>query len=406
MLKVIIVDDEELAIERLSDLLAESGGVEILETFAEPESAFQYLQNQRADAAFLDISLPGYDGLQLADAIMNIQSDLDVVFVTGYDEYAVKAFELNAVDYLLKPVSKERLEKTIVNLTKIRMEKLILEKLRKENMRPETLPMEKIHPEVEGGGIFEEGDIKDCESRATLTEIHCLGKFQLLQGGERLSIRWRTAKTEELFAFLLCFGRTPVSRDSVMESLWPESDPQKAMDMLNVTTYNLRKSLNSIGMKDCIKSSRSSLWIEGDFFTCDVNRFEEILKEFLPGRAHSIREMERAINFYQGDYLEEKDYLWAQDIREEMKKAFLKILEEVSELYFNDGMTAPAIDSLKRILASDPLKEEIHEKLIRLYLHLGNRVEAERQYRLLKELLLRELGIEPDKGIKKLLGNQ
>lgn len=364
MLKAIIVDDEELAIDRLSELLLETGKVELLKSFLEPEGALLYIKETSIDVAFLDIALPGLDGLMLADRIINIDSNIDVVFVTGYNKYAVKAFELNALDYLMKPVTEERLEKTIEKLVK--------------NISPKS---------VEPG-----------------TRIICLGGFDLYMGDNPQTIKWRTSKAAELLAFLIHNGGKTVSRDYLMEQLWEGTEPAKAMASLNVATYNLRKALNNLGLKDCIKTSKSDIWLEAEKLSCDLYVFEGVLKENPVVNLSNIGEIEKAIGLYQGEYLKNKDYNWADQRRFELEKAYLNILVKVSEYYFNEGSTASAVESLKRVLSVEPLQEEIHEKLIRIYHLCGLKVDAEKQYKLLKTLLAEELDIEPSREIKSLMG--
>jgi two-component system LytT family response regulator len=107
-IRVVVVDDEPLAREGLAELLATHAGVDVAGVFTDGPAALGALDDVRPDAIFVDVQMPGMTGFELVDAI-----ELDpmpaVVFVTAYDEYAIRAFEVNAIDYLLKPVSAERL---------------------------------------------------------------------------------------------------------------------------------------------------------------------------------------------------------------------------------------------------------------------------------------------------------
>jgi len=111
-LKVLLVDDEPLARSRLRTLLAECGtpGVEVGAEAANAAQAMEHLRRQAFDAVLLDIHMPGADGLALASVLRGLPDAPAVVFVTAYAEHAVTAFELEAVDYLTKPVRLERLE--------------------------------------------------------------------------------------------------------------------------------------------------------------------------------------------------------------------------------------------------------------------------------------------------------
>jgi two-component system, LytTR family, response regulator len=110
-----VVDDEPLAREGLVELLEPQAGIEVVGVFADGPALLGALEDARPDAIFVDVQMPGMTGFELVDAI-----DVDplpaVIFVTAYDEYAIRAFEVNAADYLLKPVSTERLAQTVERL--------------------------------------------------------------------------------------------------------------------------------------------------------------------------------------------------------------------------------------------------------------------------------------------------
>ena len=113
MLKAIIVDDEAPARDELSYMLQELGNVEIAAEATNVREAIQKLKEIGADIMFLDVNMPGADGLQLAEALTHLKYPPYVIFVTAYSEHAVKAFEVNATDYLVKPVESERLEQAV-----------------------------------------------------------------------------------------------------------------------------------------------------------------------------------------------------------------------------------------------------------------------------------------------------
>ena len=109
-LRIIIVDDEPLARERLRHLLGKVGGAEVIGEATCGREALALLEREQPDLAILDIQMADLDGLRVLEALDDPPA---VVFATAYDQHAVKAFELGAVDYLLKPFSAERLRKAL-----------------------------------------------------------------------------------------------------------------------------------------------------------------------------------------------------------------------------------------------------------------------------------------------------
>jgi two-component system, LytTR family, response regulator AlgR len=122
-LKVLVVDDEPLARARMVSLLQRAHvRTEVLAELGDAGAALAWLEARpsQADVVFLDIQMPGPDGLRLADKLRGWPHPLQVVFVTAHNEHALKAFELQAVDYLTKPVRLDRLEQTLARCIKLK----------------------------------------------------------------------------------------------------------------------------------------------------------------------------------------------------------------------------------------------------------------------------------------------
>jgi DNA-binding LytR/AlgR family response regulator len=113
MLRVLVVDDELPALEELAYLLRADPRIGHVRTANSAATALKSLDSDPVDALFLDIKMPGLDGLDLAKVLSRFKAPPPVVFVTAYDDYAVDAFELQAVDYVLKPVRPERLGEAV-----------------------------------------------------------------------------------------------------------------------------------------------------------------------------------------------------------------------------------------------------------------------------------------------------
>jgi two-component system LytT family response regulator len=113
MIRAYVVDDERLAVQRMTRLLEETGRVDVVGAATDPADALAYLSEHRVDVLFLDIQMPRFTGFQVIEQLAHAPA---IVFTTAYDAYALNAFAVNAVDYLLKPVDAERLDRALDRL--------------------------------------------------------------------------------------------------------------------------------------------------------------------------------------------------------------------------------------------------------------------------------------------------
>ncbi|MGH3516370.1 MAG: LytR/AlgR family response regulator transcription factor [Haloechinothrix sp.] len=118
-LRVLAVDDVPPALDDICQLLREAPEVAEVAAAGDPLGALKMIQSERFDAVFLDISMPGLDGLELAGLLAKLSEPPVIVFVTAYDGYAVTAYGIGAVDYLLKPVRAERLAAALAKVLKM-----------------------------------------------------------------------------------------------------------------------------------------------------------------------------------------------------------------------------------------------------------------------------------------------
>jgi DNA-binding LytR/AlgR family response regulator len=110
MIKAIAIDDEPLALRVINTFCSRYDFVSLEKTFTEPKEALKYLQNFQIDLVFADIQMPSISGLKLVETI---EQNVMIIFTTAFSEYAVKSYELNAIDYLLKPINPKRFEQAI-----------------------------------------------------------------------------------------------------------------------------------------------------------------------------------------------------------------------------------------------------------------------------------------------------
>lgn len=181
-LSVFLVDDERLALNRLRRLLEETGKVEVVGETTEPLEALHIIPTHRLDAVFLDIQMPELTGFELLQKLGHYPP---VVFTTAYDEFALRAFEVYALDYLLKPVERERLDMALQKLFHLRVDRRIdsiakverlLENLTKESAAASKPTISRIASRI--GGKIQLIDI------ATITHFLAEDKMTFAQNTE------------------------------------------------------------------------------------------------------------------------------------------------------------------------------------------------------------------------------
>ncbi|MEF2968989.1 BTAD domain-containing putative transcriptional regulator [Paenibacillus sp. M1] len=363
MFRAIIVDDEELSVKRLKRILAESGEVMSCHDFLNPLEAYEFAKRNPIDIAFLDISMAEINGMTLAGLLDELDSSIEVVFVTGYDEYAVQAFEVNALDYLLKPVTAQRVAKT-------------LGKLKKRNGSPAIRP--------------------------TLA-VQLFDGFRIYRPDrDQKPIKLRSPKTEELFAFLVC--KRSVSREEIIDTLWSGLAPDKAWKNLNSTLYYIRKALSEAGMDKCLHADRNGIRIVENGLYCDLFEFERLLKLILRTTAENTDLFKQAESLYSGPLLKGRAYEWIGEKTRRLEQDYTKVLELAARFYLERNETQEALHYFGEIIKLDALREDISHEIISLYIKLGRTNEALRHYRMLEQLLQRELGVKPGPELQNLIG--
>jgi two-component system, LytTR family, response regulator len=165
-MKALIIDDERLARQELKSMLSVYPEINIVGEAANAEQAIECIERLNPDVIFLDIQMPGKNGFELLEEISGVP---EVVFVTAFDEYAIRAFEVNALDYLLKPVQPARLAETVKKiLNKDNMDKL-------ENSAPTYLLSDKDQVFVKDGDkcwFVKLSDVRLLESEGNYVRVH------------------------------------------------------------------------------------------------------------------------------------------------------------------------------------------------------------------------------------------
>ncbi|PZT56232.1 response regulator [Paenibacillus silvae] len=369
MIKVIIVDDEDLSLKRLKRILMESGAVEVCEVFQDPEKACEYAAQHRFDAAFLDITMPRISGMQLIGELRKHQASLPIVLVTGYEEYAVQAFDKEVTDYIIKPVTAERVGSSIQRLQ---------QRLRNTAALPELI------------------------APAPRLTVQLFGEFTVLGGADaNHPVKLRTPKTEELLAFLLYMKST--TRDALADTLWKDLSPQKAWTNINSTLYYVRRAIGDNSDVPIILKDRNGIRMDREVIDCDLYEFEALLRQIRQTSTYQPEMFERIDALYRGELLKGRHYEWALPWSRQLEMDFITTMETAAQYHIQQSQPLRALHYLDRILQIDSIREDIHREMIMLYLSLGRRTEAQWQYQRLEELLQEELGSRPSPDIQQLL---
>jgi LuxR family transcriptional regulator, maltose regulon positive regulatory protein len=247
-----------------------------------------------------------------------------------------------------------------------------------------------------------ETPILDAVTDRSCLQVRFFGHFEILHNGEPLGLG-RNGKALAIFKYLLAHRDHPVSRDHLMEWLWPESTPKKARSSLNVAICTLRKLLSecSAGLQDCV------LLEEGNYRLCPDIRVESDVDEFdllykrgrrleKINRTEAAAEYERAIELYRGEYLLEHLYEdWTMIERERLSNACMDMLERLAVYYKETEQFRESIRISYRILEKDRSHENSHLLLTEVYALLGSYGRALYQYRLFKGVLKSTHGTEP-----------
>ncbi|CEI83158.1 DNA-binding response regulator [Oceanobacillus oncorhynchi subsp. incaldanensis] len=325
MLQIAIIDDEPLALQYLDLLLRKIEGVHVSGKYMNPEDLIQHIQTEQIDAVFIDIHMPAMKGTDLAEQLLNINPSLHIGFVTAYDNYAIKAFELNAVDYILKPVKQERLAITV--------QRIIERKMTDQD--------------------------KAVENRTTV--LRDLGALQIYQGNKRIDIKWRTSKAKELFAYFIHHHEDTIRKSELIDLLWSNLPWEKANAQLYTTVYQIRKVMQQIDAPIKIISQKEFYQIDIDYDVQIQSReFKLAAYDLLKKENINTEQYFKVLDAYQDEYLAGLDYLWAVSERKILRDLWLELIIRLSAyLHRYEKSSSYNISKLKGLTDFDAEAAEI-----------------------------------------------
>ncbi|HYE82793.1 MAG TPA: response regulator [Clostridia bacterium] len=361
MIRAMILDDEQPSVDKLERLLTDSGMADVKKKFTEPLAALEFLKDNPVDAVFLDIKMPDMDGIELSSRITRLQDSIAIVFVTAYNEYAVEAFRINALDFLMKPVTAVRLKETLDRIVK-------------------------------------ERDIPIQPAKAL---VQCLGRFRTTDGTNE--VKFRTEKAEELFAFLVDQRGDYISRSRIIDCLWEQHREDRALNLFNTTLHYVKKALLQCDINIPIQYDKGSYRIDTSGFSCDYYSFYAVTSFAVSINDANISEFEEAAGLYKGDYLSAKEFVWAERNRQMLKDQYIRLLLGMAGYFKAAGRHEKSIAWMKAGLTHEPLHKEMNYRLIEALLLCDDRISALRYYNIYRKGLRKKLGQEPDEAFRALV---
>ena len=241
-MKAIVVDDEERALKLMSAMLSTMEGVELVKMFKNSYDALEYLKIQGVgiDILFLDVEMPGMDGIAMAGELMKQPMPPKIVFVTGYEKYAYAAWEAEAVDYLLKPYRKADIRHAIERC--------------KSFSRP---------------------------AMARWIEVKCFPGFELFL--DKDPVKFHNKKAKELLAYLIHNRGEWVDTGSIVFDIFGGQDEEQGKKYYNVVSYRLRRTLAEEGISDLLEVEYGKCRIRAEHIYCDYYSYLEGNEELFLG---------------------------------------------------------------------------------------------------------------------------
>lgn len=361
-MKALVIDDERVYHTIMERLLSQIDGVELVGCYLQPEDALDRLRRQAADIAFIDIQIGQENGLDVARLLRSSHPDLEIVFVTSHKEYAAESFESYPLDYIVKPVSKRRLEQTIARAASRLRE-------RKNARLVSPSPASSVQLKVRALGGLEVG-----------SEL----------GGP---VRWISKKSLELFAFLLMHRGRGVSKSRILEHVFPDMPQKNAETYLNTSVYQLRKALQEHGYKHIVDHAQEQYWLLLDRVEVDFMTFEAQVTQFGAFGNDAIEDALACERLYSGELYEDQAFVWSVAERTRLHDAYVYFAKQLSRWLLAHRRPEQAAMIVKKIVQRNELEEESNLLLLQAYGELKDIASLARQYERISQLYQQELTV-------------
>ena len=249
-MRAIAVDDELYMLEALTEAISASDDIELLRSFSSCSEALAYVDENPVDIAFLDINMRGMGGLRLAEQITEKQQKCKIVFCTGYEEYAVSAFQLHASGYLMKPITADDVQREIDH-------------------------------------------IKNISNTQKLLTVKCFGNFEVFYNGDILP--FKRTKTKEILAVLVDRSGAGMTAKQMCAILFVDgTDDAKNVAYIRQLIFDLKNTLREVGAEGVLRHETPYYRIDPEKIRCDY-----------------FSHLETGSPEFRGEYM--KQYSWAEE---------------------------------------------------------------------------------------------
>lgn len=366
IIKTIIIDDEKPALIKMENLLSVYPEFEICGSYTSAQEALESIQKLQPLVAFLDIAMPDINGMDLAAALHEkLGYKILIIFVTAYDEYALPAFDVRAIDYLLKPVTRARFKETINRLKEML------------NQNPSN-----------------SSEIKENET----SMIRLFGKVEIARVPP-FTASWRTAKVRKLFAFFMHNQNHKIYRNTLLETFWPKIQPEKALASLNTCNYYLRKHLEASGLNITLEYDAGYYNININDIDCDVDLFTIAEEKSRNITAKNLPLILEYIELYRGPYLEDVKCSWANLDSERYSGMYVNIRLAIARYFYKNKNYNETINSISKALEINMLHTGLWKLLLDSYRKIGDPVRLQRAKENMRHLYLEKTGEEPPEDL-------
>jgi LuxR family transcriptional regulator, maltose regulon positive regulatory protein len=231
--------------------------------------------------------------------------------------------------------------------------------------------------------------------------VRALGEAQVIKDGAELNrADWGTHRARELFFFLV--DRMPVARDTVLQTFWPDKTAPRALSNLYQSLYRLRRGLGSelVTLEDQVVQPAPGVCL-----VYDAAQFEHQAQSALGLERQDLRRLgalQSAALLYTGDFLADLPVDWAAERRRALAELHLRVLANYADELLNLTRYGEAREVLARALAADPMRDDLHSRMLLCLAALGRRHEVVDHYRRYREMLRSELGLDPPNEVRAL----